>query len=151
MSSRSLRQANCVNKTSPAQHPPPWSPIYPWPPRSISAPLGVVPRDPCLEFHIAKHFFAASDASSELAESERSIHTLRNSNCALFSIALLPRFTIRHCRTTVGQNIHLLFERTDFDFTVEKCLCLMKIAHARFPIRHNTQSDHDVQVCQSYA
>ena len=28
---------------------------------------------------------------------------------------------IRHCPTTAGQNIQLLWEKTDFDFTVGKC------------------------------
>ena len=40
----------------------------------------------------------------------------------LFSSRLKPRSAIRHCLTTVGQNIHLLWEQTDSDFTVGQCL-----------------------------
>ena len=30
--------------------------------------------------------------------------------------------TLRYCRRTVGQHIQLLWEQTDFDFTVGQCL-----------------------------
>ena len=52
----------------------------------------------------------------------------------------------------MGQNVQLPWEQTDSDFTVEpnSVLRLMRIAHARYPIRHNTLSDGDVKVCLSY-
>ena len=33
-----------------------------------------------------------------------------------------PGFNTKHCRTTVGPNIQLLWKQTDFDFTVRQCL-----------------------------
>ena len=45
----------------------------------------------------------------------------------------LKVLSLRHCPTTVGQNIQLLGEKTDFDVTVEQCLIVsLRIAHARF-------------------
>ena len=38
------------------------------------------------------------------------------------SLGLRARCTLRYCRTTVGQTIQLLWERTDFDSTVRQCL-----------------------------
>ena len=35
---------------------------------------------------------------------------------------LSPRYTIKHCRGTLRQNIQLLWKQTDFDFTIGQCL-----------------------------
>ena len=55
--------------------------------------------------------------------------------------------TIRHCRTTVGQNVQLLWKQTDFDSAVGRCLVSDENSAWKIPIRHDTLSDDDVTVC----
>ena len=50
---------------------------------------------------------------------------------------------------TVEQNIQLLWEQTDFEFT-GSVLCLMRIAHARF-LSDNTVSDGPAKDCRTVA
>ena len=60
------------------------------------------------------------------------------------------RSTIRHCRTTVGQNTQLLLEVTDFEFTSGRCLVSDENSAFYIPVRQNIPYDSDANVCLSY-
>ena len=47
--------------------------------------------------------------------------------------------TMKHCGTTVEQNMRLLCERTGFDFTLGQCLVSDKHGACLIPLRNNTQ------------
>ena len=54
---------------------------------------------------------------------------------------------IRHCLNTVGQNVQLLWEQTDFDVTVGHCLVSGDTNACWVPVRHNTVSDGEIKIC----
>ena len=55
---------------------------------------------------------------------------------------------VKVCRTTVRQNVQLLWEQTDLDYIVGRRLASDENSPRYIPIRHNTLSDGDVKVCR---
>lgn len=56
-----------------------------------------------------------------------------------------PQSAIGNCHYTVGQKIQLLWEKTDFDFTVRECPVPDEDSADYIPIRHKTLSHSNVK------
>ena len=56
---------------------------------------------------------------------------------------------MRHRGGFAGQNIQLLWEQTEFDFTVRQCPASDENSAGPVPVIHNILSDGDVKGCVS--